>query len=175
MKNKRTGAPRLLSRESRVSKTDIGKLALRELEAGPGAALAVLLALFHARVAREEAGFLEALAQLGVVDLQRAGDAVPDRAGLAARAAAVDDDDDVEAVVRLGQRERLLDDHLQHFVAEVLVQRAVVDRDRSRALTKVDARRRGLAPSRSVVFNQSQDSSSVTRRRRSTQASGPDA
>src|SRR5436305_4076151 len=155
--------------------TDIGELALRELEAGAGAALAVLLALLPARVAREEAGLLETLAQFHVVDLQRAGDAVPDGAGLAARAAAVDDDDDVEAVVRLGQRQRLLDDHLQHFVAEVLVQGAVVDRDRPRALTKVHARRRGLAPSRSVIFNQSQDSSSVIRRRRSARASGPDA
>src|SRR5688572_8156309 len=97
-------------------------LALRELEAGAGALLSVLLALFHARIAREEAGLLEALAKLGVVNLERARDAVANRTGLPARAAAVHRDDDVELVDRLRQRERLLDDHLQHFIAEVVVQ-----------------------------------------------------
>src|SRR5579884_2145283 len=104
-------------------------LALGELEARTSAALSVLLALFHARIAREEAGLLQPLAQLGVVDLQRARDAVANRARLSAWTAAVDGDQNVELVVRLGHRERLLDDHLQHFIAEVLVQRAVVDRD----------------------------------------------
>src|SRR5687767_10079419 len=109
--------------------------ALGELEAGAGALLAVLLALLHARVAREEAGLLESLAQLEVVHLQRTGDPVADRAGLAARAAAVDGDDDVELVDGLRQGERLLDDHLQHFIAEVVVERAAIDRDRARSRT----------------------------------------
>src|SRR5687768_1381485 len=133
------------------------ELALGELEARPGALLAVLLALLHARVAREEAGLLETLAQLEVVDLQRTGDPVTDCAGLAARAAAVHRDDDVELVDRLRQRERLLDDHLEHFVAEVIVESAAVDRDRTRSRTNVHARRRRLPSTRTVVFNQSQE------------------
>src|SRR6476646_11595922 len=105
------------------------RLALRELEAGAGALLAVLLALLHAGIAREETSLLETLAQLHVVELERAGDAVADRAGLAAGTAAVDRHHDVEFVVRLGERKRLLDDHLEHFVREVLIERARVDRD----------------------------------------------
>src|SRR3954468_11184397 len=107
---KRTGAcghcPWVVTRfrENRAS-----GLALRELEAGAGALLSVLLALLHARIAREEAGLLEALAKFGVVDLKRARDAVANRSGLAARAAAVDGHDDIEAVRRLSERERLLD------------------------------------------------------------------
>src|SRR5690348_1022888 len=111
------------------------RLALGELEARASALLSVLLALLHARIAREETGLLEALAQLEVVDLQRARDAVADRAGLAARAAAVHRDDDVELVDRLRQRQRLLDDHLEHFVAEVVIERPAVDRDRARSRT----------------------------------------
>src|SRR5207247_1423393 len=102
----------------------------------------------------------ESLAQLGVVDLQRAGDAVADGTSLPARTAAVDGDHDVELVDGLRERERLLDDHLQHVVAEVLVQRPLIDGDLSASLTKVHARGGGLPPSRAVVFNQSQNDSS---------------
>src|SRR5882757_517706 len=113
-------------------------LALGELEAGPGALLSVLLALLHARIAREETGLLQAFAQLYVVDLQSPGDAVADGAGLSRRTAAVNRDDDVELVDRLRERKRLLDDHLEHFVAEVLIQRTLIDRDGPGALTQMD-------------------------------------
>src|SRR4051812_40638228 len=124
---KRTGAwghcPWVVTRfrENRAS-----GLALGELEPGAGAFLSVLLALLHARIARKETGLLEPLAQLGVVDLKRARDAVADRSGLPARTAAVHRHDDVELVVRLRQRQRLLDDHLQHFVGEVVIEAAPV-------------------------------------------------
>src|SRR6266480_3800256 len=150
-------------------------LALGELEARTSALLAVLLALFHARIAREQAGLLQTLAQLGVVDLQRARDAVADGARLSARTAAVDGYEDVEFVVGLGERERLLDDHLQHFIAEVLVERPVVDCDLTRSLPEMHACGRGLPPSRAVVFNQSQESSSVTPRLPAARAFGPRA
>src|SRR5262249_8035626 len=110
----------------------------------------------HARIAREKTALLQPLAQLGVVDLKGAGDAVTDGARLAARTAAVDGDQDVEFVVRLGERKRLLDDHLQHFIAEVLIERPVVDRDLTRSLPEMHACGRGLPPSGAVVFNQSQ-------------------
>src|SRR6185503_8994405 len=123
VRKQKTGAASLLYHSNPGPKRT-SRSALGELEAGAGAALTVLLALLHARIAREEAGLLEALAQLAVVDLQRARDAVADRSGLAARAAAVHRDDDVELVDRLRQRQGLLDDHLQHFIAEVVVERA---------------------------------------------------
>ena len=56
------------------------ELALGELEARPGALLAVLLALLLARVARQEAGRLEAMPQLDIELEERAGDAMADRA-----------------------------------------------------------------------------------------------
>src|SRR5512141_2254828 len=84
------------SRSSFMVICDIGPpLPLRELEPGAGAALSVLLALLHARVAREEAGLLQGLAQLEVEQAERAGDAVADRARLPGAAAAVHHRDDV--------------------------------------------------------------------------------
>src|SRR5687767_3529945 len=134
--------------------------ALGELEAGTSALLTVLLALLHTRIAREEARLLEALAEFGVVDLERARDAVADRAGLAARSAAVHRHHDVELVDGLGERERLLDDHLEHFVREVFIETTAIDRDLTAARADVHTRRRGLPSSGSVIFNQCQGTSS---------------
>ena len=65
-------------------------LALGELRRFAGLVEAGLLALDLARVAREEALALERDAQLGIGLDERAGDAVPDGAGLARRAASLD-------------------------------------------------------------------------------------
>src|SRR5689334_14384531 len=127
--------------------------ALRELEPGPRAALSVLLPLLHPRVAGEEAFLLELLAKLQVVLGESAGDSVPDRAGLARRAAAGDRHVDVELLGRLARRERLLDDHLQNVVGEVLVERALVDGDGAGAGHEPDASHRCLAPSRGRVLD----------------------
>src|SRR5262249_13857785 len=67
-----------------------GRSALRELISRASAALAVLLALLLARVAREEAAALERRAQLLVELLEGARDAVAQRVGLPCDAAAVD-------------------------------------------------------------------------------------
>src|SRR5437660_2066599 len=64
-------------------------LALAELRRLARLVQAGLLALHHARVAREEAGALQRHAKLGVDLDERAGDAVAHRAGLAGRPAAV--------------------------------------------------------------------------------------
>src|SRR5262245_44925185 len=87
------------------------RLAFRELQALSRALLTVLLTLFGARVAREQSGPLELLPQLGVELDQRARDAVTHRAGLAGYAAAVDVDHYVEFVDRVGQLQRLADNH----------------------------------------------------------------
>src|SRR5690606_38063444 len=62
--------------------------ALRELERAAGLAAAILLALDHARVAGQEAGGLQRGAQPRLVQLQRLGDAVLHRTGLARQPAA---------------------------------------------------------------------------------------
>ena len=64
----------------------------------------VLLALFHARIAREKTSLLETLPQLGVVHLKRARNAVPDRTGLPRAATTADRGHDVELLPRLGQQ-----------------------------------------------------------------------
>src|SRR5205085_8437899 len=97
-RQKKTGAEALLSR-SNPGPNRTSRSALGELEPRTGTLLPVFLALLHARIARKEAGLLEPLAQLGVVDLQGARNAVADRAGLPAGTAAVDGDHDVELVV----------------------------------------------------------------------------
>ena len=71
-------------------------LALRELELAAGAALAVLLALLGARVARQEAAALQRRAQVRIPDLEGARDPVPGGARLAGDPAAVDPDLDRE-------------------------------------------------------------------------------
>src|SRR5688572_19582371 len=64
------------------------RLPLGELEALPRPRLSVLLALLHARVAREESFLAEKGPQRRVDDLERARHAERHRAGLAGRAAA---------------------------------------------------------------------------------------
>src|SRR5512139_2808596 len=117
---------------------EVKQLALAELEPAAGALLPVLLALLDPRVARQEAGLLELAPQLGVELAQGPRDAVPDRPRLRADAAAVDRGHDVEAVVRLGDREGLLDDLLQGLdAAEVLVEPMVVQLELARAGAEV--------------------------------------
>src|SRR5512134_3862678 len=85
-------------------------LALRELEAGPGAALSVLLPLLGAGIPRQESRLFEPRAQLPVVLDEGAGQPVADGARLAGHAAPFDADVHVELVRRLGEQQRLPDD-----------------------------------------------------------------
>src|SRR5205807_352967 len=94
-------------------------LALGVLGGFAGSLQAVLLALLHARVARQEAGLLEHRAALDVELDERPGDAVRDRARLARHAPARDPDADVEAPQRVGELERLQDLHLQDSLTQV--------------------------------------------------------
>src|ERR1019366_7283336 len=91
----------------------------RELETFARARLAVFLALFHARIAREEALGLQRPPQVRVELQQRPGDAVPHRAGLAVRPAAADVDARVECFRRAGQSQRLRRGHPQRFQREI--------------------------------------------------------
>src|SRR5262249_61857926 len=76
-------------------------LAFRELEALAGAFLTVLLTLFGARIARQQAGLLELLTQFGVELQKGARDAVTHCAGLACHTATVNIDQHVEFVERV--------------------------------------------------------------------------
>src|SRR5262249_44604488 len=120
-------------------------LALRELEAAPGAAPAVLLALLHALVAREEAALTQALEQGRVGALQRARDAQRERAGLTVRTAAVNVGEHVIRVGRLEQRER--SPGLVHVAqrAEELAYRPTVHEVAAGAGLEAHARHRRLA------------------------------
>src|SRR5919107_2031787 len=103
-------------------------LALRELRPLAGLLQAGLLALLHARVAREEAAPLELGAEVRVGLDQRPGDAVAQRAGLRAHAAAVHRGDDVHARLVADGLERLADRALQGVAREEVVERLAVDR-----------------------------------------------
>src|SRR5579862_4940336 len=100
--------------------------ALAELEPAPGPLAAVLLPLFDAWVASEEAAAAERRAQLGVRGHQRLGDAVTEGAGLAGNPAAEHHRLDVELAHRVGEAHRLLDDDLQRPALDVVRQLAAV-------------------------------------------------
>src|SRR5262249_11463470 len=128
-------------------------LAFRELEAFTRALLTVLLTLFGAGIAREQSGLFELLTQLGVELEQRARDAVTHCAGLTSNAAAVDVDHHVEFVDRVGQLQRLADDHAKGFVLEVQIDGGAVDFEIAAAGTQINSRCSALPPSGSVILH----------------------
>src|SRR6266850_1305709 len=74
-KNKRQERNAPVSTQVLKQNQTIGS-AFGELEAGTRALLSVFLPFFHTRVARQQTRLFQTLAQLEVVDLQRAGNAV---------------------------------------------------------------------------------------------------
>src|SRR5918998_4738381 len=102
-------------------------LALGELRALAGLLEACLLALLHARVAREEAAPLELGAEVRVRLDQRAGDAVAQGAGLGRHAATVHRGDDVDLLLEPDGLEGGADRALQRGTREEDVERAPVD------------------------------------------------
>src|SRR5690349_3952566 len=91
------------------------RLALGVLRSLAGLLEAVLLPLRRPRVPGEEAGLLQRRPVLRVDEDQRAGDAEPQRAGLAGDAVAADARDHVELALGPDQHERLADDLLVHL------------------------------------------------------------
>src|SRR5713101_3417960 len=127
---------------------------LAELEAATGALLPVLLPLLGAGVPGEESRLLELAPQLEVEHAEGPRDAVAQGPRLGGDPAAVQGGQDVEFLVGLGQRERLLDQHLQGFMAaEVLVERLLVQGHLARAGAQVDPCDRGLALARPVILD----------------------
>src|SRR5438093_22594 len=115
--------------------------ALGVLRRLPCALQAVLLALLHPRVARQEAGLAEwHPGAVGIGGEKRAGDAVADRARLAVMAAALDLDHRV--VVALGPSDAEGHGDLVQVdgVAEVLLERSAIDDDLALTGEQPDAR-----------------------------------
>src|SRR4051794_27742720 len=121
-------------------------LALRVLRSLPGLLEAVLLRLLLASVTREEARLLERGADLLVELRQGAGDAEPQRAGLAGRAAAVDRRVHVVHVSHLAHAQRLAEQLAVRRVGEVVGDIAAVDGDLALARTQPDTGDGRLAP-----------------------------
>src|ERR1700704_3953340 len=88
--------------------TESRQLSLAELEPFASALLAVLLALFATRIARNHTRSLELLPQFHVENHQGAGDAHLHRIGLAVHAAAGDRGNHVECAGRLAGCQRRL-------------------------------------------------------------------
>src|SRR4029079_3862679 len=108
-------------------------LALRELESAPCAAPAVLLALLHADVTRDEPALTAHVVVARIDLLERARDAEDDRVGLSRRPAAAHVDRDVVGLRGVRRRERRSDALPRLHGAEELVDVAAVHEESARA------------------------------------------
>src|SRR5215472_18159342 len=112
-------------------------LPLRVLGRFASSLQAVLLALLHAGVAREQACLLQSRPELPVLLHERPRDSVSDGSRLPGYASTLHLDADVEAAERVGQPQRLQHHLLQPALSEVLHRALLVDQDP--ALTGLDA------------------------------------
>src|SRR5690606_30469461 len=103
-------------------------LPLAVLRSLAGLLEAVLLPLHDAGVTGEEAGLLQRrTVDLGVQRGEGAGQAQPDRTGLAGDPTAVNADEDIESPLGTEHGERLVDEVLVDLVREVRLERTAVD------------------------------------------------
>src|SRR5882724_3347632 len=137
-------------------------LALRELEALAGALATVLLAFLHAAIAGEVAGVAElfghAAARFLLAGgrgtehfLQGAGHALTDGARLPGEAAAVDVDENVEAIAHVGGLQRRHHCAAVLVLGEVVFEPAIVDDDLAGAVGQAHTRHSRLAPAGAPV------------------------
>src|SRR5690349_6779626 len=128
-------------------------LALGVLRGLARALEAVLLALLHAWVARQEAALAHRDAQFLVGTDKRARNAVPHSAGLAAHATAHYLDGNVEAVDQIDGTQRAAHRLHQRLAREILIRRTPVHNNIAVAIREEpDARHSSLAPARTVVI-----------------------
>lgn len=117
------------SNEGAIQETGPTPLSLDELEAAAGFFAPVLLALFHARVARQESASAELFSKLFIHLDEGAGDAELDRAGLARNATAVRAGEHVVASFHGEVHERAVHQNVQNGAAQIFAELAAVDRD----------------------------------------------
>ena len=106
-----------------------GYLSLGELTCATCGFETVLLSFLHTRVSCEEACLLEKRAVRIVSEEERTGYAVTDRACLTGDAAALYVGNDVVLAYGVGNAERLIDNELEGFKTEILVDVTTVDGD----------------------------------------------
>src|SRR6185437_13929881 len=124
------------------------RLAFAELEATTSALLPVLLALFHARIARQKTIFSQPWPQLRVEHRQRARKSHAHRAGLTAHTAALRGRFHVELLHSLGEFQRLDRRGQPRHILEIFFHGAAVHRELARAHFDIHARDRLAAPAR---------------------------
>src|SRR5208282_5923025 len=129
------------------------RLTFRVLEPFARARLAVFLALFHARIAREQALGLERATQRGIGPNQRPGNPMPHRAGLSVRAAAGDIDARVEFFRHAGEGQRLRRRRAQGLERKIIFKWPAVHGDFAGAGREPDAGDGGLAPTGAEKFD----------------------
>src|SRR5689334_15506506 len=95
----------------------------------------------------------ECWTKIGIEFHQRARDAMPDRSCLAGWTTTRHVDDEVKLVRRLGQLQRLTNDHPQGFVGEVAIERFVVNLDFTSTGSQVNSGRCRFASPGSVILN----------------------
>src|SRR5438067_5522869 len=128
-------------------------LPLAELEALAGALLPVLLALFAARIAREQAFALQLFAQLGVELDERAGNAQLHRACLSVHAAAGHRGQHVEVGGGFAGNQRLPRFAALGLSYKIFIEGPAVDGEFAAAGAQENPRHTRLAASRAVILN----------------------
>src|SRR6185437_2050859 len=130
------------------------ELSLAELEPFAGALLAVLLALLHTRVARQQPFGLQCLPQFRIELNQGARHAHLHGVSLRGHPAAAHVRGYIEIRCHLRHRKRLLRRNPLLLGHEMLIELLAVDLPLTRARAKKAARNRRLAPPRAVILNQ---------------------
>ncbi len=103
------------------------KSAFGELRRTTGRFEAVLLTLFHTRIAGEETGFFEDRTHLFAVLEQGAGDTMADCTRLTRNTAACNGTDNIKLADCIGEIEGLADDQFQGLETEIIVDVRTVD------------------------------------------------
>ena len=125
-------------------------LALRELEARASALLSVLLALFLSRISRQVTSSLEHRSLTAVELLDRSGDSVAQRAGLARDSPTGKRRVDVVATQTLGLVEGRAHHDLERSTREVFVHLSAIHGDFPGTECEADASDRALALTRGL-------------------------
>jgi hypothetical protein len=128
-------------------------LSLGELEASASALLSVFLTFLATRVACDKAGFLQAWAKIWIEFNQGSRNTVTHSASLTRYAAAINIDQDVELIDRIGQLQGLTNNHSVGFTFEVIFNAALINGDLAGAGSEENPRGRGFATTRSVILN----------------------
>src|SRR5215471_13160063 len=128
------------------------RLTFAVLETFASARLAVLLALFHARIARQQAFGLEDRAQVRINGQQRPGQTMAHGSRLAVWPAARHSNVGIVFVRRPGDRQRLRRSHPQRFRGKIIIEWAAIDHDLAGPSRKADPRDRSFATASAQVF-----------------------